>query len=252
MVGSRIALRARDTRPRQPRRYRRACKRRCDRSGRPLAGRGERGLQRAADPRGARRRRRGRARMGAAHAGIAAARQATPSESEELPIFRERGCASRSASRTPAAIGCSVILLAKAGLDADALDDVGRPAHAETELAAFMRDGHADVGLGIEAAARANGLAFVRWPRSAWISSRFAATRSSRRCKRCSHGRAHPSSSRRHASSADTTSPIPAASYSTRRGVGRSFALVRDVSGEPLTCAATPDYWVSSRFSASC
>ena len=35
--------------------------------------------------------------------------------------------------------------------------------------------------------------------RNAWILSRFAATRSSRRCRRCSHGRATPSSSRRHA-----------------------------------------------------
>ena len=52
-------------------------------------------------------------------------------------------------------------LLTKAGLDADALATFGRPAHAESELAAFVRDGHADVGLGIEAAARANGLAFV-------------------------------------------------------------------------------------------
>ena len=52
-------------------------------------------------------------------------------------------------------------LLTKAGLDADALATFDRPAHAESELAAFVRDGHADVGLGIEAAARANGLAFV-------------------------------------------------------------------------------------------
>ena len=40
-------------------------------------------------------------------------------------------------------------LLTKAGLDADALATFGRPAHAESELAAFVRDGHADVGLGI-------------------------------------------------------------------------------------------------------
>ena len=52
-------------------------------------------------------------------------------------------------------------LLTKAGLDADVLATFDRPAHAESELAAFVRDGHADVGLGIEAAARANGLAFV-------------------------------------------------------------------------------------------
>ena len=33
--------------------------------------------------------------------------------------------------------------------------------HAETELATIIRDGHADVGLGIEAAARAHGLGFL-------------------------------------------------------------------------------------------
>jgi len=52
-------------------------------------------------------------------------------------------------------------LLAQAGLNPDALTTFARPAHAETELAAIVRDGHADVGLGIEAAARANGLAFI-------------------------------------------------------------------------------------------
>jgi putative molybdopterin biosynthesis protein len=52
-------------------------------------------------------------------------------------------------------------LLAQAGVRADALDWIARAAHAETELAAIIRDGHADVGLGIEAAARANGLAFI-------------------------------------------------------------------------------------------
>ena len=52
-------------------------------------------------------------------------------------------------------------LLAQAGVRADALAWSARVAHAETELAALIRDGHADVGLGIEAAARANGLAFV-------------------------------------------------------------------------------------------
>jgi len=36
-----------------------------------------------------------------------------------------------------------------------------RAAHAETEIAALVRDGHADVAVGIEAAARAEGLAFV-------------------------------------------------------------------------------------------
>jgi excisionase family DNA binding protein len=52
-------------------------------------------------------------------------------------------------------------LLAQAGVRADTLAWSTRVAHAETELAALIRDGHADVGLGIEAAARANGLAFV-------------------------------------------------------------------------------------------
>jgi len=52
-------------------------------------------------------------------------------------------------------------LFARAGVRADTLDGASRVAHAETELAAIVRDGDADVGLGIEAAARANGLAFV-------------------------------------------------------------------------------------------
>ena len=52
-------------------------------------------------------------------------------------------------------------LLSRAGVRADSLDSPTRLAHAETELAAIIRDGQADVGLGIEAAARANGLAFV-------------------------------------------------------------------------------------------
>lgn len=54
-----------------------------------------------------------------------------------------------------------VHLLAGARVRAESLDWLPRVAHAETELAAFVRDGHADVGFGIEAAARANGLAFV-------------------------------------------------------------------------------------------
>lgn len=52
-------------------------------------------------------------------------------------------------------------LLAKAGIRSESLDWSLRVAHAETELAAIIRDGRADVGLGIEAAARANGLAFM-------------------------------------------------------------------------------------------
>jgi excisionase family DNA binding protein len=52
-------------------------------------------------------------------------------------------------------------LLSQAGVPADALDWSPRAVHAETELAVIVRDGQADVGLGIEAAARAHGLAFV-------------------------------------------------------------------------------------------
>ena len=52
-------------------------------------------------------------------------------------------------------------LLEKAGVRPGQLDWLPRAAHAETELAAIIRDGLADVGLGIEAAARANRLAFV-------------------------------------------------------------------------------------------
>ncbi|HET7198003.1 MAG TPA: helix-turn-helix transcriptional regulator [Burkholderiales bacterium] len=54
-----------------------------------------------------------------------------------------------------------VHLLGRAGLAPEALQWVPRVAHAETELAAVIRDGHADAGVGIEAAARANGLAFI-------------------------------------------------------------------------------------------
>ena len=52
-------------------------------------------------------------------------------------------------------------LLARAGIDPASLDWLSRPAHAETELAALVREDKADIGLGIEAAARANGLAFI-------------------------------------------------------------------------------------------
>lgn len=52
-------------------------------------------------------------------------------------------------------------LLRQAGVRPETLDWLPRAAHAETELASIIRDGHADIGLGIEAAARANGLAFV-------------------------------------------------------------------------------------------
>ena len=52
-------------------------------------------------------------------------------------------------------------LLARAGIDPSSLDWALRAVHAETELAAIVRDGDADVGLGIEAAARAHGLGFI-------------------------------------------------------------------------------------------
>ncbi len=52
-------------------------------------------------------------------------------------------------------------LLAQAGVRAGDLDWLPRAAHAETELAAMIRDGHADVGFGIEAAARSSGIAFI-------------------------------------------------------------------------------------------
>lgn len=52
-------------------------------------------------------------------------------------------------------------LLAAAGIDAHALAWQDEPAHAETELAARIKEGQADVAFGIEAAARAHGLHFI-------------------------------------------------------------------------------------------
>ena len=52
-------------------------------------------------------------------------------------------------------------LLAVDGIDAGSLEHAARPARAETELAALIRQGHADVGLGVESAARANDLEFI-------------------------------------------------------------------------------------------
>ncbi|MBS0325785.1 MAG: helix-turn-helix transcriptional regulator [Proteobacteria bacterium] len=51
--------------------------------------------------------------------------------------------------------------LARAGVDESALDWLPRPALAETDLAAVIAAGRADVGFGIEAVARARGLAFI-------------------------------------------------------------------------------------------
>jgi excisionase family DNA binding protein len=69
----------------------------------------------------------------------------------------------RIATRQPGAGSHRLLLqlLATSGIAPDTLAWFARAANAETELAAIVRDGHADVGLGIEAAARANGLAFV-------------------------------------------------------------------------------------------
>ncbi|MGE5088516.1 MAG: substrate-binding domain-containing protein [Candidatus Levyibacteriota bacterium] len=69
----------------------------------------------------------------------------------------------RVAARQPGAGSHQLFshLLAQSGVRAGELDWLARPAHAETELAAMIRDGHADVGFGIEAAARASGLTFI-------------------------------------------------------------------------------------------
>ncbi|MGI8896695.1 MAG: substrate-binding domain-containing protein [Casimicrobiaceae bacterium] len=52
-------------------------------------------------------------------------------------------------------------LLERAKLAPSSLDWLARPALAETDLAATIRARHADAGVGIEAAARAHGLAFI-------------------------------------------------------------------------------------------
>jgi putative molybdopterin biosynthesis protein len=69
----------------------------------------------------------------------------------------------RVAARQPGAGSHRLLLhlLAQAGIRAETLDWSARIAHAETELAAIVRDGQADVGLGIEAGARAHGLGFI-------------------------------------------------------------------------------------------
>ena len=69
----------------------------------------------------------------------------------------------RVATRQPEAGSHRLLLhlLARAGIAPASLEWSARPAHAETELAAIIRDGHADAGIGIEAAARANGLTFI-------------------------------------------------------------------------------------------
>ena len=52
-------------------------------------------------------------------------------------------------------------LLAEARVTRGQLQVTPRPAHAETDLAAAIHEGKADAGVGIEAAARAHGLAFI-------------------------------------------------------------------------------------------
>lgn len=52
-------------------------------------------------------------------------------------------------------------LTTQAGVARDSLAFAARPAQAETDLAAMIRDGKADAGVAIEAAARAHGLAFI-------------------------------------------------------------------------------------------
>jgi excisionase family DNA binding protein len=54
-----------------------------------------------------------------------------------------------------------VHLLGKAGIQGEALSYAPRAAHGESEVAAIVRDGQADVGLGVEAAAHEHGLAFL-------------------------------------------------------------------------------------------
>lgn len=52
-------------------------------------------------------------------------------------------------------------LLARAGADHDALSLCPHPALSEDDLALAVREGHADVGLAIEASARRHGLEFI-------------------------------------------------------------------------------------------
>ena len=108
------------------------------------------------------RRRYRRARMGTTHARLAAAAKAIRSGSARSRDLARKRLRDRDATtRAPAVIGCSPICWRKAASMPTRCSGSHARAHAETELAAIVRDGHADVGLGIEAAARANGLAFI-------------------------------------------------------------------------------------------
>jgi hypothetical protein len=84
-------------------------------------------------------------------------------EGNPMRIRRDRRPREESALRiatrqpAPAVTACFCTIFCASGVDRPASLRLVRNvvAHAETELAAIVRDGHADVGLGIEAAARA-------------------------------------------------------------------------------------------------
>jgi putative molybdopterin biosynthesis protein len=69
----------------------------------------------------------------------------------------------RLATRQPEAGSHRLLLylLKRNGIAPDSLAWLPRAVHAETELATVIRQGSADVGLGIEAAARGSGLMFI-------------------------------------------------------------------------------------------
>ncbi len=88
-------------------------------------------------------------------------REGNPHRIRRIADLAKQGL--RVAARQPQAGSHQLFahLLAQAGVRAGDLDWLPRAAHAETELAAMIRDGHADVGFGIEAAARSAGVAFI-------------------------------------------------------------------------------------------
>lgn len=73
------------------------------------------------------------------------------------------GDAVRLAHRQPDAGAHRLLawLMARAGIDADRLHFAAHPSLSEDDLALAIRQGEADAGLGVEAAARRQGLAFV-------------------------------------------------------------------------------------------
>ena len=162
MVGARIALRPCDPGRRQPRRRRRARARRSDGGRHALARRQRPAITTC---RWCARRSAGadvvvlewaRRTQGL----LLPRRQSAPDPQDRRS--RAKAAAHRdAAARTPAVIGCSTIFWRRPAFVPRRSTGCPRAAHAETELAAIIRDGHADVGLGIEAAARANGLAFI-------------------------------------------------------------------------------------------